>query len=146
MSDNPGAYPFDPESETGQFRVLIGDTSSVPYDPPVSGVQNYGMFSDDEISVFLTQAGSVFGAVSLAYFQMAGAAALEAKSVRDFDLQIDLTKRSAELRAMASEWQKRADGEVAEFFELFPVVDQGSSCGCVHVEAMGQCLCATRRL
>lgn len=143
MPENVGVAPFDATSEVGQFRVLVGDTVYVVTDP---GFGSYKLFGDDEIEVFLAQGGSVFAAVSLAYFQMAGAAALEAKSVRDFDLQVDLTKRSAELRAMASEWKSRADGDVAEFFELFPVVDQGSSCGCVHVEALGQCLCGVRRL
>lgn len=122
MADNKGVYPLDPNTEVGKFRLTIGDTSSEPFDPPQPGFQNYTMFSDAEIEAFLEVAESLEGAISLAYLQLAGAAALESKSVKDFDLQIDLTKRAGDLRALALLWQDKADALSADIFEVFDTV------------------------
>lgn len=130
MTDNKGAFPLDPTSPVGQFRALIGDTASKPYDPPETGFQNYDMYSDIEIEVFLALSdNSVEGAIYQAYMQMAGAAARESRSVKDLDLQVDLTKRATDLRLIAAEWRDRWESSTAEIFEVFDL--GGSDCGCV---------------
>lgn len=130
MAVNKGIYPLDPTSDVGKFRLLIGDTESIPLVPPETGFQNYTMFSDAEIEVFLAQSeGSLPGAAYLAYLQLAASAAMESKSVSDFDLKIDLTKRATDLRLIAMTWKDQWDADSADIFELFPTVPQ--KCGCV---------------
>lgn len=126
---NPGKYPLDPASEVGRFRLLIGDVTSVPLDPPVADVQNYKLFSDAEIEVFLLGAESPEEAAYRAYMQLAGAAAMESRTIRDLDLQVDLSKRATDLRLIAAEWKNRADALSADIFELFST--GGDECGCV---------------
>jgi hypothetical protein len=122
MSVNRGVAPLDPASEVGQMRLLLGDTSYVPLAPPEVGFGNYKLFSDDEITTFLVTATSQEGAAALAYLQLAGAAAMESRSVKDVDLQVDLTKRANDLRQIAAMWQGRADAAAADVFELFDTV------------------------
>ena len=130
MADNPGAFPLDPMTEVGQFRALIGDSQSTPFDPPTPGVQNYAMYSDLEIEAFLfVSNNSVEGALSGAYMQMAAAAASESKLTKDFDLSIDLTKRSGDFLRLAQAWQGKADALSADIFEIFDVnIDSGGVC------------------
>lgn len=132
MADNPGAYPLDPTTDVGRLRAIIGDTQSEPYDPPRPGVQNYAMYSDSELEAFLIQAdGDVSGGAYFVYLQMATAAAMESKSVKDLDLSIDLTKRSGDLRAIAALWKDRWDDAIGagDIFEVFDTV-VGGGCGC----------------
>lgn len=116
---NPGVAPLDPTSEVGKFRLMIGDTEYVPLDPPEPGFGDYTLFSDAEIEVFLEQGEGPEEAAYFAYLQLAGSAALEAKSVKDFDLQVDLSKRAQELRLIAQMWRDRADALSADIFESF---------------------------
>lgn len=122
---NPGLTPLDSASEVGQIRLLFGDTQSTPYDPPVTGQGNYTYFSDEEVSAFLAQSGgSATRAIGFAYISLAGAAAMESKSITDIDLRVDLTKRAADLRATAQLWLERADAEddadgTNDFFDVF---------------------------
>lgn len=109
---NPGQYPLDPATDVGQVRLLFGDTISTAYSPEVEDHQNYEYFSDAEIESFLALAdGSQTRAIGFAWVQLSGAAALESKSVKDYDLSVDLTKRAADLRATAQFWFDRADAE-----------------------------------
>lgn len=130
MAENPGAYPLDPMTEVGRFRAMVGDTQSEPFDPPVPGTQNYAMYSDAEVLAFLYQSGnSVEGALSFAYMQMAAAAASESKITKDFDLSLDLTKRSGDFLRVAQSWQDKADALSADIFEIFDVnIDTGNGC------------------
>jgi len=67
--------------------------------------------------------------MAIAYLQLAGNAALSAKSVKDFDLSIDNTKTPAELRLLAQFWKDEANALAADVFEMFDVsIDDG--CGC----------------
>lgn len=126
---NDGAVPFDPQSEVGKFRVLVGDTMAEPYDPPEPGRGNYEMFSDLEIEGFLAVAeGSISLAIGNAYLTLAGQAAKESRSVKDFDLSIDLTKRAADLRLVAMQWFDRADKEQASLEDAFEIADLAGSC------------------
>lgn len=125
---NLGISPLEPTTPVGQFRLLIGDTTSVPLEPPVAGFGNYKLFSDAEIEVFLAGSESPEGAAYLAFMQLSGAAAMESRTIKDLDLQVDLTKRATDLRLIAAEWKNRADALSADIFELF---SPESDCGCV---------------
>lgn len=131
---NPGVAPLDPDTDVGQWRLLFGDTQFEPYDPAVPGVGNYESFSDSEIQAFINQSPeNIARSIGFAYLQLAGAAAFEAKSVKDFDLSVDLTKRPAELRALAQFWFDRADAVddaagAADFFDVFDVDTQETEC------------------
>ena len=124
---NPGRHPLDPDSDVGKLRILIGDTLSEPYDPVEPGIQNYQMFSDAELEGFLLAGDeSLFRAAGFAYLQLAARAALESKSVKDYDLSLDVTKRSNDLREIARMWFQRADDEDvdeggADIFDMFPL-------------------------
>ena len=123
---NPGEHPLDPESLVGRFRLTYGDVYSEPYAPVVPGVQNYKELSDAEIEAFLAQSTneSIPRAIGLYVLSLATRAALEAKTVKDYDLQLDNTKRSGELRAAAQLWFDRADAEdieagLGDIFEIY---------------------------
>lgn len=125
---NPGAYPLDPENPVAQFRYNYGDALSEPYSPVEPGYQNYGELSDEEIESFLLLAdGSVNRAIGRLYIAMAGQAAKESLSVKDYDLQVDLTKRASDLRAAAQSWFDLADREDA-LEDAFDIVSFGPGC------------------
>lgn len=123
MAVNKGVAPVDFSTPVGKFRLLVGDLEYEELDPPEPGLGSYKYFSDLEIESFLEQGDSQEEAAYLAYMQLATAAAMESKSVKDFDLQVDLTKRSGELRAIANMWRNKADSMVGDIFEVFDTVD-----------------------
>lgn len=120
-----GVAPPNPATNTGRFRYLIGDAEYTELDPPQDGKGDYEMFSDDQITTFLELGeGSTNRAIAYAYLNLASQAALQSKTVKDFDLQVDLTKRSADLRAIAAMWFDRADEEDsdnADIIDVFPI-------------------------
>lgn len=123
---SPGVYPLDPDTPVGQFRLLSGDVTSVAYDPVEPGYQNYTNFSDDEITQYITQgADNISAAIGYSYLQAAGAAAIQSKSVSDYDLKVDLTKRSEDLRKIAEFWFNRAavEGAVDGADEYFDIIE-----------------------
>lgn len=128
---NPGEYPVDLTSNVGKFRALTGDLNSTPYDPVEPGFQNFEKFSDAEIEAYLEQGGnSIPRAIGFAYLYLAGQAAMQSQSVKDYDLQIDDTKRAADLRAIAQFWFDQADGEeVIAGEEAFEIVPTGTKSG-----------------
>lgn len=127
MADNPGAFPLDPMSAVGGFRLASGDTQSVPYDPALPGIQNYTFLSDAEIEQFLAQGqGVTDSGIGYWYLSLAGQAAMQSKSVKDYDLQIDLTKRATDLRAQAKFYFDRSAEQTAGA-EFFDIVDTGRS-------------------
>lgn len=128
---NPGEYPVDLTSDVGRFRALTGDLNSTPYSPVEPGFQNFEKFSDAEIEAYIAQGGdSINRAIGFAYLYLAGQAAMESQSVRDYDLQIDNTKRAADLRAIAQFWFDQADGEdVISGEEAFEIVPTGTTGG-----------------
>lgn len=124
---NPGFAPLIATSDVGRFRLLFGDTEFEPYDPEAGGYGNYKFFSDDQIEAFLASGGTDTRAIGFAYLNLAGAAAVESRSVKDHDLAVDLTKRSSDLRAIAQGWFERADAEDdadgnGDIFEVFDMV------------------------
>lgn len=128
MAINKGVAPPDISTEVGRFRALVGDLSYTELDPPEAGFGNYTLFSDFEIEVFLASSGSLEGAAALAYTQLAGSAALESKTVKDFDLSVDLSKKATDLRLIAAMWQDKADAAAVDVFELFDVNIRDSNC------------------
>lgn len=129
MADNPGAYPLDPTTEVGKLRVTIGDVNSTPYNPVRPNVQNYKMFSDVELEVFIAQGSSVLRAAGFAYLALAAQASLNSKSVADYDLRVDTTKRGADLRAIAQRFFDQADEQDAGTDEGFQIVPTGLPLG-----------------
>ena len=127
---NPGEYPVDRASNVGQFRALVGDLNSTPYNPVEPGFQNFEKFSDAEIEAYISQGGSVTRGIGYAYLYLAAQAAKESISVGDYDLKIDKTKRAADLRAIAEFWFKRADDDdIATAEDAFEIVPTGTSSG-----------------
>lgn len=109
-----GVAPLNPSTEVGQFRLMVGDTEFTELDPPVEGFGDYTLFSDDEILAALIRADENENrAAGYLYASLASQAAIQSKSVKDYDLQIDLTKRSGDLRAIAKMWFDQADEEDA---------------------------------
>lgn len=108
-------FPPDPETLVGQIRYTVGD---IHYD---SVTERYERFTDMEIQVALVQAeNNVARAIALLYLKLATQAAEKAKSVKDYDLQIDLTKRATELRQIYLLWLGRAEAEDdVDIFEAF---------------------------
>lgn len=131
MSENRGVAPPDPVTDTGRFRALSGDLEYQPLDPPIPGWGSYMRFSDAEIEAYLAQAdGSVPRAIGYSYLYLAGQAAIASQSVRDYDLQVDTTKRAADLRAIAQFWFDKADeDDVAAAEEGFEIVPTGRTGG-----------------
>ena len=126
-----GVAPLDPTTDVGKLRMTFGDISFTPLNPPQEGFGDYEDYSDAELQNFLNLGGSIEAAMANIFLQMAGAAARESRTVKDFDLQVDLSKRAADLRAQAAVWQSRADELGADFFDFFPA---DSGCGC-HAES-----------
>lgn len=134
---NPGEFPVDLASNVGRFRALIGDLNSTTYTPAEPGFQNFEKFSDAEIEAYLAQGGdSINRAIGYAYLYLAGQAAMQSASIKDYDLQIDETKRAADLRAIAQFWFDQADGEDdASAEEAFAIVPTGTRSGTFIPEA-----------
>lgn len=115
MSVNIGTVPADLQAPIGQFRLLANDLVAVPLNPVVQGRGQYELFSDNEISAFINlYPTSMLRAVGTAYMTLAGRAATESAITKDYDLQVDLTKKATDLRAVATAYFSRADieGEV----------------------------------
>ena len=127
MPDNLGVAPVDPTTDVGRVRLLLGDSDGKPLDPPVEGKASYNLLSDAEIEAYLAAgSGSALRGIGFYYMALAGEAAKESKSVKDFDLSVDLKSRAGDLRNMALMWFDRADEEDAGAFEdEFVVVPTG---------------------
>lgn len=123
---NPGVWPVEVESPVGKFRLLSGDVLATAYDPEYPGYRSFERFSDAEIGAYLSQGSySIPRAVGYSFLYLAGQAAFQSKSVKDQDLQVDLTKRSGDFRALANMYFALADEEDAllgegDFFDVFP--------------------------
>lgn len=133
--ENEGVYPVDTSSDVGQFRVLAGDAVPSEIDEG-NNTASYAYWSDDEIEVYLATSTSVTWAIYRAYFTLASQAAIESKSVKDYDLQVNLTYRADDLREIARMWFTRAKDEdnaagTTDVFSLFDTVPQGKP----HAEA-----------
>lgn len=126
MAVNKGVAPPDMTSDLGKIRAILGDLEYTELDPPEAGFGSYKLFGDAELQAFLDTGESIEAGAYMAYMQLAAGAAMESKSVKDMDLQVDLTKRATDLRLIAGEWKNRADALGADIFELFDTtIDDG---------------------
>lgn len=133
---NPGEWPVDLASDVGRFRALTGDLNAIEYDPVEPGFRSFEFFSDAEIEAYIAQGGSVARGIGYSYIYLAAQAAKESLSVRDYDLQVDQTKRAADLRAIAQFWFDQADSEdVISGEEAFEIVPTGTRSGAFIPEA-----------
>lgn len=109
---NRGVAPLDPLTPVGQFRLTYGDTEYVPLDPVEPGFGNYTELSDDEITMFLNQGqNNITRAIGKYYMRLSGEAAKQSKEVEDYDLRVNLMKRSEDLRKTAQLYFDQADQE-----------------------------------
>jgi hypothetical protein len=123
---NKGIAPLDPNTPVGSFRVLFGDVSYVPLNPPEEGYGDYRELSDVEIEGFISAAsGSIYRGIATYYVQLAGQAAKVAESVKDFDLALDDTKRPAALLELAKYYFGLADNEDTGAEDAFQIVPTG---------------------
>lgn len=82
--------------------------------------------TDDEIDVFFSSArDSVLRAVGNYYLAQAGVASATAKSVKDFDLAVDLKERYKAFLATAQDFFNQAESEESNNF--FVVIDSPGS-------------------
>lgn len=131
---NVGVYPLAADTLVGQFRIAYGDVDSVPLDPVVPGYQDYTELSDDEITAFLLQGSdSVTRAIGFYYIRLSGDAAKESRAIKDYDLSVDLTKRSNDLRETAKLYFDAANEEDliagnADIFDSFGFGETNRPC------------------
>lgn len=119
---NEGVIPVLADNAVGRVRMYVGDTA---YTTVSSTVGDFTYLSDAEITAFLSLgANSELIATAYALLSLASQAALESKSVKDYDLQIDLTKRAGDLRASAAMFFDRAENGTVEN-EYFDIVTTG---------------------
>lgn len=127
---NKGVAPFQPNTEVGRFRALAGDVTYTELDPPEQGFGDFTFWSDAEIEAFIGASESLPWAIYYAYLQAASTAASQSVTIRDFDLQVDLSKRADGLRNIAALWLARAqDEDAAAGEDAFEIVSTGRSCG-----------------
>jgi hypothetical protein len=124
---NLGIAPPDYSSLVGEFRLMYGDITYAPLDPDEPGFGNYEKLSDAEIEMLLASSSdSVSRSIAMQYYRLAGEAAKQSKVVKDYDLQVDLTKRSDALLEVAKVWEAKADSEddaagLTDIFEISPL-------------------------
>lgn len=125
LEGNPGAWPLDPETPVGQFRLLYNLTAHEDYVPVEPGIVDFAELSDLQIEAYLAAGGGNVNR-GIGYYVLAQSshAARQAKSVKDYDLAVDLRSLAKELDAAAQSWFDRADREDMvdgenDIFEVF---------------------------
>jgi len=111
---NIGAYPIDPTSAVGNFRLLAGDSDGTPIEPTPPATEpteaDYNIWSDLEIEALISQSGGVVArAIAMGYTQLAAQAASVSSSIRTDDLSVTTTSRSGEFIKLAQLWSDIAD-------------------------------------
>lgn len=110
MDQNRGVAPPNPATDIGQVRLLAGDSSFTPLDPPETGYGSYKIFSDAEIQAFLDMAGgSIPRAISLAYGQIAAAWASTGATIKTDDLSYSAKDSIGNWMALSKYWGDLAD-------------------------------------
>jgi hypothetical protein len=126
---NEGIAPPVYTSTTGQVRVLLGDTDSIPLDPVVAGQGEYMWFSDDEIDAILgLYADNPKRTAARLLITVAGSQALLLKKWSADDLSVDGAAIAEALRKWAAQLQDEADAGDAsiDIFEIsYPGRNQG---------------------
>jgi hypothetical protein len=113
---NIGVAPYNPATLVGKVRVTTGD---VIYGTITSGQAEYQMFSDADIQAFLlTAEDNVLRAAGFGFMSLAARASLESKTIKDYDLSIDLKSLADSLRKQANEFFNQADNADARLGNL----------------------------
>lgn len=122
---NPGAREYDPEDPVGRFRLIYQITAFTEMNTSDPDTVNYAELSDKEIEAYLAAGGGNVNR-GIGYYVLAQSshAARQAKSVKDYDLAVDLRSLAKELDAAAQSWFDRADREdmvdgESDIFEVF---------------------------
>lgn len=146
--DPIGAYPIDPATPVGQFRLLSGDSQGTPANPPTTPqTATYQYWSDTEIESFIEAAGGGIPlAISLAYSQMAAHWSSTGATIRTDDLTYSAKDSVGSWLNLANYWRDIADREdeaaVNDYFDLVPV---GRDCTIVpEASAWPSCTCIGR--
>lgn len=109
---NRGIAPPDLSTDTGMFRLYVNDQQYTALDPVEPGYGDYTSLSDAEIEAFLAQGrDSLYRGLAEYHRTLANQASLESKTVKDYDLQVDLRTQYKALMEVASMWAARADEE-----------------------------------
>lgn len=131
MAENVGAYPVDPDTDTGKFRYASGDFNGTPITPPDPPTEaEYMYWSDVEISVYLGLAnGSIPLAISFAYAGLASYWASNSLEIKTDDLGYKNTSNVANWNNLAAYWRGIAEDQGAAGDDGFDIVQTGSH-GC----------------
>lgn len=130
---NRGQTPIDGNSATGNLRLTVGDTSSVPLDPEEPGWADYSAFSDAVLDAALSNSGgNVMRAAGNLYLQLAVEYTITGRSIRTDDLALDTRGRGKDLRDIAQFFFDSATAaEIAEsndFFQIVPFSGRSGAC------------------
>lgn len=126
MAVNRGIAPPGFNTPVGQFRALAKDTSYAPLVPPEVGYGDYTYFSDEEIAVYLASTpDSILRAVAAGWRAMAGSAAANAISWRDYDLAGDQKELYKAFLALADALDEQADNEDLGSEDAFIITSTG---------------------
>jgi hypothetical protein len=127
-----GAYPVDPTSSVGKFRIMAGDSEGTPIipEPPAEPTTaEYAIWSDAEIEVLILQGGnSVAKAISMGYMQLAAQAASQSVNIRTDDLSHNTTSRSGEFLKLAQYWADIAEQQAADGFDVVFAAEPSIRC------------------
>ena len=109
-------FTYDVATDRGKVRLLITDTDAANV-----------IFQDDEIDAFLGMMGSnVLRAAAMALLAIASKEALLLKVIKLLELQTDGARLANSLRALAKEYQEKADlaeaGEAGGAFDYAEMV------------------------
>ena len=92
-------FTYDPTTDRGRVRMLITDRNAATE-----------IFNDGEIDAYLLMMGSnVLRAAALALMTIASEEALQLKVIKLLELTTDGAKLADSLRALALEYQEKAD-------------------------------------
>lgn len=142
---NIGAYPVDPTTNVGKFRLMAGDSDGTPIvpEPPAEPTQaNYAIWSDVEIDVLLAQANnSVARAIAMGYMQLAAQSASVSGTIRTDDLSVTTTSRSGEFLKLAQYWSEIADAQASDTFDIVYASGCGSNRCCAEGASREVCGC-----
>lgn len=144
---NIGAYPLDPDSPVGIFRLLSGDSNGVPIEPTPPATEpteaQYAIWSDLEIEALISQAGGVIArAIAMGYTQLAAQSASVSSSIRTDDLSVTTTSRSGEFIKLAQFWSDMADkDEELASNDAFDIVYNQRECPSCWAEGSSREIC-----
>ena len=109
-------FTYDPTTDRGRVRMLITDRNAATE-----------IFNDGEIDAYLLMMGSnVLRAAALALMTIASEEALQLKVIKLLELTTDGAKLADSLRALALQYQEKADlaeaGEAGGAFDIAELV------------------------